>query len=170
MNQKNRDQLPQIPKNLAHNLQAQIQQATKTLQLQQHNKIDMASLLGKTGQIGAMKLGQPNPMANRANMLNSAQRLLVSSAGFWIYWWTSKVCFRFFNRSLSCIFIFQFFEYVDKVSIISFFRIHWTTQLVISPISKTRRTLTLRKSSWTKTPILTADPQYNHSRWMIYST
>ena len=72
---KNKQQagLPHIPKNLAHNLQAQIQQATKNLQMQQ-NKVDMASLLSKATHLNNMKLAQ-RMGGNR--MLSSAQQLLV---------------------------------------------------------------------------------------------
>ena len=74
-NKQQQESLPQIPKNLAHNLQAQIQAATKNLQMQQ-NKVDMASLLGKAGHLNSLKPPMMNP---RATMLNSAQQLLVST-------------------------------------------------------------------------------------------
>ena len=71
---KNKQQasLPHIPKNLAHNLQAQIQQATKNIQMQQ--KVDMASLLSKASHLNNLKLAQ-RMGGNR--MLNSAQQILV---------------------------------------------------------------------------------------------
>ena len=71
-----KDVLPSIPKNLAHNLQAQIQQATKNLQMQQ-NKVDMASLLSKAGHLNNMKIASQMGQ-NRVTMLNSATQLLVS--------------------------------------------------------------------------------------------
>ena len=71
-----KDSLPSIPKNLAHNLQAQIQQATKNLQMQQ-NKVDMASLLSKAGHLNNMKIASQMGQ-NRVSMLNSATQLLVS--------------------------------------------------------------------------------------------
>ena len=67
--------LPHIPKNLAHNLQAQIQQATKNIQMQQKG-MDMASLLSKASHLNNLKLAQ-RMGGNR--MLNSAQQLLVCS-------------------------------------------------------------------------------------------
>ena len=73
-NKQQQEALPQIPKNLAHNLQAQIQAATKNLQMQQ-NKVDMASLLSKAGHLNSLKPPMMNP---RATMLNSAQQVLVN--------------------------------------------------------------------------------------------